>query len=210
MTSKILQNLIQLAPQVSLYPAGLKPLEISPNEIALPQLPSSAFGDGTHPTTRLCAGAVDFVCRLHKPHSVLDVGTGTGVLARIARERGSQFVVGTDIDPDALVAARSNSSLDSHTREIQVLNAPPHTWGQRFNLVVANILEDPLRELAKSLSEALAPEGILLISGFTRLQVPRLLIAFSGCGLTVLNESFLEEWALLMLKKTSYSVVENF
>jgi ribosomal protein L11 methyltransferase len=141
---------------------------------------------------------------MHKPHSVLDVGTGTGVLARIARARGAQFVVGTDIDQDALLAAQNNSSLDSHTPEIQILNTPPHTWGPRFNLVIANILEDPLRELAASLFQALAPEGILLLSGFTRLQVPRLRVAYSNCGLTVLNESFLEEWALLMLqKKTS-------
>jgi ribosomal protein L11 methyltransferase len=132
----------------------------------------------------------------------LDVGTGTGILARIARASGAQFIVGTDIDPDALLAARSNSSLDSHPLEIHILNAPPQKWGPKFNLVIANILEEVLRELAEGLAEALAPGGILLVSGFTRLQVPRLKVAFSSYGLTAENEAYLEEWAVLMFRKS--------
>jgi ribosomal protein L11 methyltransferase len=196
-----MQNWIQLSPLVSLYQAGSLPFKVNLNEITLSQLPSKAFGDGSHPTTRLCAGVLDFLCRQHSPHSVLDVGTGTGVLARIARARGAQFVVGTDIDSDAIHAAKNNSLLDSYPLEIQFLNASPDTWGPRFNLVIANILEGPLRDLAKSLSLALSPKGILLVSGFTRLQVPALRVAFSQVGLTVSNDSYLEEWALLMFRK---------
>ncbi|MGZ3687015.1 MAG: 50S ribosomal protein L11 methyltransferase [Bdellovibrionota bacterium] len=171
---------------------------LPPDTIALPQFAGEAFGDGSHPTTRLCAGALDLLCRLHRPRSVLDVGTGTGVLARIARARGASFVVGTDIDPSALAAARENIALDRLPGEILISGEMPDFWGPRFDLVVANILEGPLRELAPALSRALVPGGILLLSGFTRLQIPALQTAYSR--LNFISESALEEWALLTLQ----------
>ena len=80
-----MQSWLKLSPRVFLHTVGTAPSLPPEGGIALPQLPSIAFGDGSHPTTRLCAGAVDLLCRLQRPQSMLDVGTGTGVLARIAR-----------------------------------------------------------------------------------------------------------------------------
>jgi len=181
-------------------------VEVPKGWISLPHIPDAAFGDGSHPTTRLCAGVVDLLSRQEQPRSVLDVGTGTAVLARIARARGAQFVVGTDIDPDALISARTHIALDSHPQkglsDILISDSPPNHWGARFNLVVANILEGPLRELSSSLSAALAPQGVLLLSGFTRIQVPMLRLIFEGRGLTYLSESELDGWALLMFRRT--------
>ena len=158
------------------------------------------------------------------------MGTGTGILARIARARGAQFVVGTDIDPDALSCAGAHTALDSlagvgpncapgaevngaagvalgsaadalsdgRRIEIHLSAAAPDYWGARFDLVVANILEAPLCALAGSLSRALAPGGILLISGFTRPQVPALRVLYERAGLTLRSRSSLDEWVLLM------------
>src|ERR1700736_3017694 len=108
-----MRSLRQLAPRIAVYQFGSPPPSIEKDGLALPQLPQEAagatvFGDGSHPTTRLCASAVDLLCRLRQPGAVLDVGTGTGVLARIARGRGAHFVVGTDIDPLALARAEAN------------------------------------------------------------------------------------------------------
>jgi ribosomal protein L11 methylase PrmA len=192
---------IKLSPQVLVYANGPRPSAINEDWVVLPQMLSTAFGDGTHPTTRLCAGAVDFLCRQKHLSSVLDVGTGTGILARIARARGAEFIVGTDIDPAALESAKENSALDSHTVEIEITNAMPDHWGPRFDLVVANILEGPLTELAPSLAAALAPKGHLLISGFTRLQVHSLKQAFTNQGLCFMSESSLGEWAMLMFNQ---------
>ncbi|MEO5968846.1 MAG: 50S ribosomal protein L11 methyltransferase [Bdellovibrionia bacterium] len=197
------QRTLKIAPQVLLYEVGKPLMECPETWISLPQLPGAVFGDGTHPTTRLCAGAVDFLCRQEVFLSVLDVGTGTGVLARIARARGAQFVAGTDIDSAALSAAMKNVALDSHPVKISILNVAPDHWGPRFNLVVANILEGPLRELAPKLSQALAPGGVLLLSGFTQLQIPGLQLAFVSQGLIYVNDSHLEEWALLMFRQKS-------
>jgi ribosomal protein L11 methyltransferase len=167
----------------------------------LPQIQSAAFGDGSHPTTILCARAVDFLCRQYGPQSVLDVGTGTGILARTARARGTPFVVGTDIDPVALESARANATLDPSPVEILVTDAPPDHWGARFDLIVANILEKALIDLALSLSRALTPEGRLLLSGFTKLQVPAIEISYAKAGLKIESHSHSGEWSLLLLRR---------
>lgn len=196
---------MRLSPLVHLYEAGSITGTSAPKlheaALTLPYLPSAAFGDGTHPTTRLCAGALDLYCRLNRPESVLDVGTGTAVLARIARARGARFIAATDIDPVALASAKSNIALDPSETDILLSDMLPDSWGPRFQLVIANILEGPLRMLSPALSQALAPGGILFLSGFTPLQIPSLEIAFKDFGLRMENHSTLEGWALLQMKK---------
>lgn len=204
MPTRPTQPTLQITPQVYLYEAGSAPPKVPLNAIALPQLPSRAFGDGTHPTTRLCAGAVDFLTRQEKPAHVLDVGTGTGILARIARARGANDCVGTDIDPEALQAAQSNAALDPNPGQILFVHQLPDYWGPRFNLVVANILEAPIRELSPHLTQALAPDGALLLSGFTRVQTPGLQVIFTSLGLSLVSESHLDEWALLMFRRDNF------
>jgi ribosomal protein L11 methyltransferase len=184
------------------YPFGSAPPTLAEGWLALAQLPQrpgrpAVFGDGSHATTRLCAAAVDLLCRQRQPQTVLDVGTGTGVLARIARARGVSRIAGTDIDPDALASARANSALDAHPVEIHFSDAAPDQ-GAPFDLVVANILEAPLRSLAPALCRALRPGGFLLLSGFTRPQVPALRVLYESLHLTLGRESTLQEWALLM------------
>ena len=191
-----------IAPRVVVYPFGSVPPTLGEGWLALAQLAQrpgrrAVFGDGSHATTRLCAAAVDLLCRQRQPRTVLDVGTGTGVLARIARARGVSRIVGTDIDPDALSSARANSDLDAHPVAIHFSDAAPDQ-GVPFDLVVANILEAPLRSLAPALGRALRPGGILLLSGFTRPQVPALRVLYESLHLTFVRESTLEEWALLM------------
>jgi len=140
------------------------------------------------------------LCRQRQPEAVLDVGTGTGLLARIARARGATFVVGTDIDPIALSSAKAHSVLDMHPTEIHVSEEAPDHWGAHFDLVVANILEAPLRHLAPALSGAVRPGGVVLLSGFTRPQTPALRVRYESAGLTLVSESHLDEWALLMFE----------
>lgn len=186
--------MIQLSPRVCVYDAKTTPPLTPLGSLAFPQIASSAFGDGSHPTTRLCAGAVDVMSRRAK--RVLDVGTGTGILARIARARGAELIVGTDIDDYALQIARANASLDTTMAgEIVIENAAPDKRGPHFDLVVANILQLPLLSLAPSLIGALAPRGTLLLSGFTSAETPQLRSAFAA--LIFKGESKLDGWSLL-------------
>ncbi|HEY6927408.1 MAG TPA: 50S ribosomal protein L11 methyltransferase [Steroidobacteraceae bacterium] len=191
-----------IAPRVALYPQGAAVPPLEPGWIALALLPVVAghpvvFGDGSHPSTRLCASAVDLLCRQRQPEAVLDVGTGTGLLARIARARGASVVVGTDIDPVALASAKAHSSLDAYKGEIHFGPEAPDHWGARFDLIVANILEAPLRSLAPALGRALKRDGTLLLSGFTRLQIPALQTVYERAGLSCLGHADLDEWTLL-------------
>jgi ribosomal protein L11 methyltransferase len=195
---------IPLAPRIRLYPSAPQPPVLEEGWLALPQLQpasGSVFGDGSHPTTRLCAAALDVLCRQRRPESVLDVGTGTGVLARIARARGARFVVGTDIDPLAIACAQENAALDAHAVPIHFGPEAPDHWGERFDLVVANILEAPLKELAPALRKALRPGGTLLISGFTRAQMPVLRLAYERERLECMGDACLDEWVLLRFVK---------
>jgi ribosomal protein L11 methyltransferase len=197
-----------IAPRIAVYPHGTPAPVVEAGWIALALLPPApgspvVFGDGSHPTTRLCAAAVDLLCRQNQPDAVLDVGTGTGLLARVARARGARFIVGTDIDPVALSNAGAHSALDAHAVEIHFSSAAPDHWGARFDLIVANILEAPLRALAPALSRALRPEGLLLLSGFTRLQIPVLRLVYESLGLSYVRHADLEEWTLLTFTRTN-------
>jgi ribosomal protein L11 methyltransferase len=197
-----------IAPRVTLFPLDGPAPPARDGWIALPQVPQSrgspfVFGDGSHPTTRLCATAVDLLCRLRHPKAVLDVGTGTGILARIARARGASFIVGTDIDPDALAFAKSNVALDAFPVDIELTCQPPDHWGTRFDLIVGNILEGPLQSLAPCLQRALAPGGTLLISGFTRPQAPKLRVLCESLALTCVGQSALDDWVLVTFEAGS-------
>ena len=197
-----------IAPRVMVYPHGAPTPSAEEGWIALPMLPrvsgsAVVFGDGSHATTRLCAAAVDLLCRQRRPDAVLDVGTGSGVLARIARARGARFIVGTDIDPAALASARAHAALDGNEVEIRCSADLPEHWGARFDLVVANILEAPLLSLARALADALRPGGVLLLSGFTRVQGPALRQVYENVGLTYERHSDLDEWTLLMFARGS-------
>lgn len=195
------RGVVRLAPRVFLRTAGASLPLLPDGALVLPFLTSAAFGDGSHPTTRLCARATDLVCRQRAPRAVLDVGSGTGVLARIARAHGATFVVGTDIDEAALAAARDNAALDDTDVELVVADDPPDAWGARFDLVIANILEQPLLALAPAIVAALAPGAVLLLSGFTPPQAPALRARYAALGLDDVVETSADRWALLQLAR---------
>ncbi len=122
--------------------------------------PGIAFGTGTHPTTHMCLQWLDKNC---KPgFSVLDYGCGTGILAIAAAKLGAAKTVGTDIDPQAIEAAQANAE----TNAVATSFALPDTLGDdRFDIVIANILANPLMVLAPALLGRVAPKGHLVLSG---------------------------------------------
>ena len=162
---------------------------------------SAAFGDGSHPTTRLCARAVDLLCRSHPGCAVLDVGTGTGILARVARARGATRIVATDIDAAARAAAMRNIALDHGARvPIAVTDAAPDAGGAPFHVVVANILEGVLAALAPALVAALVPGGVLVLSGFTAPQTPFVRARFTALGVTLVQQAEHDGWHLVVVQ----------
>jgi ribosomal protein L11 methyltransferase len=131
-----------------------------PSAINIRLDPGVAFGTGTHPTTRLCLAWL----QRHLPRAarVLDYGCGSGVLAIVAAKLGAREVVGTDIDEQALDAARSNSLRNAVDARY---TAPGRLPAGLFDVVLANILANPLRVLAPLLLARVAPGGSLVLSG---------------------------------------------
>lgn len=127
------------------------PWETAPEgTVALTIEPKMAFGTGDHPTTALCLAAVEAFCTAHPGASVLDVGTGTGVLALMARKLGAGRVVGVDNDPMSVTLAEENATLNG-IAGVALSGATLDAVDGRFDLVLANILANTLVELAPAL-----------------------------------------------------------
>lgn len=125
--------------------------------------PGLAFGTGTHPTTALCLAWLDGEDVTGK--TVLDYGCGSGILAIAALKLGAQHAVGTDIDPQALLATQDNAERNSIDPAQLVTCYPKQLPEQTYDIVMANILAGPLVELAPHLLAALRTDGQLVLSG---------------------------------------------
>lgn len=147
--------------------------------------PKMAFGTGDHPTTALCLEAVDLYLRDHPDASVLDVGTGSGVLAIAARKLGAGRVVGVDSDATSVELARENAALNQ-AAEVELSGKSLDQVGGTFELVVANILANTLVELAPLIAPKVA--GRLCLSGVLQHQRGEVESAYRAQGL--LSEGF--------------------
>ena len=160
--------------------------------------PKMAFGTGDHPTTSLCLAAVDEFMAAHPGASVLDVGTGTGVLAIAAKKLGAGTVVGTDNDPVCVELARENCT-DNATPDLDISERELTQVAGTFDLVLANILANTLIELAP-LIVAKAKDRLVLagVLAHQRLDVEA---AFRKLGCTVLAGAQQGEWVRIDLKR---------
>jgi len=136
--------------------------------------PGLAFGTGSHPTTRLCLRWL--VANIAGGESVLDYGCGSGILAIAAIRLGAREVAGTDLDPQALVASAANARLNDVACGFVPADALPAT---PFDIVVANILTNPLRILAPALSARVRPGGRIVLSGILEGQAVDVIEAYS-------------------------------
>jgi len=157
--------------------------------------PGMAFGTGTHPTTALCLAAVDDYLQRFPGASVLDVGTGSGLLAIAARKLGAGRVVAVDNDPVAIRVAAENAARNGADLELGPW-APGQIAGS-FGLVVANILANVLVELAPDLARRMSPGGELVLAGLLGSQEEEVGSAFRGLGLPALPGGRQGEWSLL-------------
>jgi ribosomal protein L11 methyltransferase len=124
-----------------------------------------AFGTGLHPTTALCLEALDRIVQTAIPEAVLDVGTGSGVLALAALSLGVPRALGTDIDDAALRVAGENARLNEVSGRLQLSRGGPDTLTGTWPLAFANILAAPLIEMAPQLVRRVAHDGQLVLSG---------------------------------------------
>lgn len=137
-----------------------------PSAIVLVLDPGLAFGTGSHPTTRLCLQWLDR--NLAKTQSVLDYGCGSGILAIAAKKLGAGRAAGVDIDAQAVQAARDNAAQNQVEASFYLPKALPEA---QYEVVIANILSNPLKVLAPLLAAYVCPRGHIVLSGILAQQV---------------------------------------
>ena len=161
----------QISARLWIVPSWHAPPDASAISVRLD--PGVAFGTGTHPTTRLVLAWLDG--NLARGARVLDVGCGSGILAIAAAKLGAGHVTGTDIDPQALIAARANSEANGiagHYTDPDALG--PGT----YDIVLANILANPLKLLAPALAARVGPAGSLVLSGVLERQADEVIATY--------------------------------
>ena len=180
---------------------------IRTNRTGIEVAASLAFGTGHHGTTRGCLLALDRIVQERKPRRVLDIGTGTGVLAIAAARALRTPVLASDIDPRAVGIARENAR---HNRapSVTVIRAAglgARTFRARapFDLVLANILLGPLQRLAAPMARLLAPQARVVLSGLLSAQASAALAAYRTHGLVLERRIVLDGWATLVLRAPS-------
>ena len=168
-----------------------------PNAICLAVDPGLAFGTGSHPTTHLCLLWLEQQSYLQN-RSLLDYGCGSGILAIAAKKLGCNPVVGTDIDPQAMVAARSNAEINAVDITFALPDdvVPMLGADARYDIVMANILANPLQVLAPALVQRIRPGGQIVLSGVLSRQADEVIATYSQwLTLSVWKES--DGWVCL-------------
>ncbi|WP_144392299.1 50S ribosomal protein L11 methyltransferase [Pleionea sediminis] len=139
--------------------------------------PGLAFGTGTHPTTALCLEWMDGAS--FENCSVLDYGCGSGILAVAAAKLGAKSVTAIDIDPQAIKATTDNMARNHLPDSSIERGLPEIAKNQSFDIVIANILAGPLKELAPSIAEKVNPKGKLVLSGLLKEQADEISQCYS-------------------------------
>ncbi len=162
--------------------------------------PGTAFGTGKHETTRMCLKAIEDNVP-DKPWTMLDVGTGSGILSVYGAMLGAQEITAIDNDPEAIIWAERNVSLNDLPVKIDLSTTPLDRIDKKYDLIVANIIMNTILELNPLFPVRLAPDGILILSGILTGQTDRIVEDLKRHGLTKTGETVMGEWACLIVKK---------
>jgi ribosomal protein L11 methyltransferase len=179
---------------------------IAPNKLGVEIEAALAFGTGHHGTTRGCLMLLDHVLKFRTPKRVLDLGTGSGVLGIAAARARKRAVLASDIDASSVRAARENARLNACGPLMQAIRATGFAAADfakhgPFDLVLANILANPLRQLAGPMSGHLAPKAFVILSGLLNHQAAGVVAAYRARGLAPLRHLRIEGWSSLLLRK---------
>lgn len=186
-------------------PSWLKPPPEAPSDAKyiLYVEPGMAFGTGTHETTRLAAGLIIDELARKVPESLLDVGTGTGVLALVAKRLGVRTIVGLDNDPEARRTARENLELNRDT-DIAIPDKNVEDIVETYDIVVANIIDGVLTLLQHELNRVLKRGGRMILSGVLTDRESEFYASFTkATGLKLLEKRVDGEWSAALLAKDS-------
>jgi len=176
------------------------------NRIGIEIEAALAFGTGHHGTTRGCLLLLDDVLRRRRPTNILDLGTGTGVLAIAAARALRKKLLASDIDRRSVEVARANAQLNRAGPWVEVVfargfAAPAFHRHKRFDLVLANILANPLKALALPMRQHLAPRATVILSGLLPPQANSVIAAYRAVGSVLVKKIEQDGWTSLLLQR---------
>jgi ribosomal protein L11 methyltransferase len=182
-------------------PTGLTPLHIDA---------AQAFGTGHHETTTGCLEAIDRLLKRKKPQNMLDVGTGTGILAIALAKRTRLPVIASDIDPVCVSTTVANAELNQVRNDIICVEAAglDHRLisdNSPYDLIVANILAGPLAKLAPAIGRAAAPGASIILSGILVPQAARIKAAYGQQDMVFKSQITKNNWVTLTFEKARAS-----
>ena len=166
----------------------------------------TAFGTGSHGTTKGCLKALDRIARRRRPRRMLDMGCGSGILAIAMAMQWKRPVLAVDIDDEAVRVTAENAQLNRVAKWLRAaagpgFDAPAMRREGKFDLIVANILARPLISMAPALARALAPGGEAVLSGLLTHQENQVIAAYRAQGLALVRRARIDDWATLLLRR---------
>jgi len=179
---------------------------VKANDIAIEIEAALAFGTGHHGSTRGCLHMLDRVARKRRPRAILDLGTGSGVLAIAAAKLFKRKIHAGDIDPVCVQAAGANAKRNrvaGFVRPVLAKGAahPVLRAGRPYDLVLANILARPLRDLAPEIARLAAPGAEIILSGLIGRDVPGVAAAYRTRGFALARLIDIDGWATLLMRR---------
>ncbi|MCF2624640.1 50S ribosomal protein L11 methyltransferase [Fusobacterium perfoetens] len=175
-----------------------EPLE---DELVIEIDPGRAFGTGTHPTTSLCIKLMEE--NIKEGNTVIDVGTGSGILMVAAEKLGAGKIIGTDIDPMAVEVAEENlllNKVDMEKAKAYAGDLVTVVKDEKFDVVVANILADVLLILLKDISRVVKKDGLVIFSGIIEDKLEEMKKEIENVGLEILEIKADKEWRAILMK----------
>jgi len=178
---------------------------VPPNKLGIEIEAALAFGTGHHGTTRGCLLLLDHVLKAHLPRRVLDLGTGTGVLAIAAAKALRIEVLASDIDPLSVRVGRDNARLNGTGNWVETIratgfSAPQFAQRGPFDLVLANILANPLRQMATPMARHLARSARVILSGLLPHQAQGVIAAYRARGIVLERHIQIDGWSSLLMR----------
>ena len=167
---------------------------------ALQLIDSAAFGTGLHPTTVLCLEVLEEQVRVHPPGAVLDVGTGSGILALAALMLGVPRALAIDIDDEALRVAAENARINAIGERLALKHGGPDAVTGTWPMVLANVLPAPLIEMAPTIVKRVGHHGHLVLSGIPSSVEPDVEHAYRRLGMRCMSVKSRAGWVALVLQ----------
>ena len=177
-----------------------------PHEVMLTLDPGMAFGTGLHPTTRMCLEQVEQ--RVHAGMKVLDVGTGSGILAIAAAKLGAESVYAIDNSSVAVESTLANAEMNGLSERIQVVlgvldAAEASRMAGEYDFVIANIIAHVIGSIAPQLAQVVSPTGLLVVSGIIEARRHDAEDPLLAAGLELVEQVMIDDWMALVLRRRS-------